>query len=536
MKKTLLPLLLLGIALFSCSISPTPSTTSRSSDVSSEATSFEPSVESSAEPSQESTQEPSLESIPYSEPSVPSEPSSAESVPSSTSASTSGPKYARDPKDEPLYSKQSYLNYLGNIQSVWDEYRGDGVTLAVIDSGFRYQHAEFQLEDGSSKVLDTSATFTYSGGKVNVIKGRDKVGITDGDSHGTICATVAAGSINGNGTVGVAPNCNLMLLKTDKKPKSIVEAFKYAADNGARVITISIGSYADYVGDLVNDGSDLASCFNAALKYAHSKGVVICSASGNGGEMGIPTEYTFPGASDYVIGAGGLASNSRASIWSGSSYNSGKAYQFCDVFAPAQNLYSGCYFDRDGKHYDYDGGFNGTSFASPIIAGAAALYFQKYPTKTNVDFERALYRTASPLQGEKGGYGAIDIASLLDYEVPQGATKTYYFADASWWREDGANTSAFAWNYGQTAINGDYPGVKMISVNSSTWSIELDTTLYERLVFVRVSPTNQDWGAETVNIDLSSFGSKNCYSIASTSSKWKSDGQYVTGTFTTYNA
>ena len=409
------------------------------------------------------------------------------------------------------------------------------MTLAVIDSGFYYLHDEFYFEDGTSKILDNSASFTYSGGKVTIAKGREKVGITDGDSHGTICASVAAGSITGKGTVGIAPNCNLMLLKTDKRPTSIIEAFKYAADNGARVVTISIGSYANYNGDLINDGSDLTTCFNDVLAYAHNKGVVICSAAGNGGEARIPTEYTFPGASDYVIGAGGLAYKSRSKIWSGSSYNSERAYQFCDVFAPGENLYSGCYFDRDGKHYDYDGGFSGTSFASPIIAGAAALYFQKFPNKTNIDFERALFRTASTLQGEKGGYGAIDIEKLMDYEIPEGASKTYYFTDAAWWRADGANTSVFAWNYGMTAINASYPGAKMHSVNSSTWAIELDTSLYERLVFVRVSPTNVDWGAETVNIDLSSFIGKNCYSIASTSPRWKSDGQYVTGVFTAFN-
>ncbi len=465
------------------------------------------------------------------------EPSKTEAVTSvaPSSEQTSAAAYGLDPTKESLYAKQDYLHYCGNVQKVWKDYRGDGVTLAVIDSGFHVEHPEFFFPDGTSKILDASASFTYNGSKVTTSKGRNKVGITDGDSHGTICATVAAGSATGEGTVGIAPNCNLLLLKTDKKPKSIEAAFRYAADNGARAITISIGSYSNYVGDLVDDGSDLPSCFDSALKYAHSKGVVICSAAGNGGEGGNPTEYTFPGASDYVIGAGGLAKNTRASIWSGSSYNSSKDYQFCDVFAPAENLYSGCYFDRDGKHYDYDGGFNGTSFASPILAGAACLYFQKYPTATNVDFERALFSTATSLSGEKGGYGAIHIENLMNYEKPDDADKTYYFVDAPWWRADGAKTSVFAWNYAQTEISADYPGAMMKKEADNAWSITLDTSLYERLVFVRVSPENEDWGAETVNVDLASFLGKNCYSIASSSAAWKSEGNYAKGAFTNYN-
>ena len=467
----------------------------------------EPSSEPSSEPEPSSSEEPSIE------------PSSSEEDP-----------YTLDPTSESYYSKQTYLKYLGNIDNVWKKYRGDDQILAVIDSGFYVDHSEFFFEDGTSKVLDTSALFTYNGSSVIISQGKNKVGITDGDSHGTICATVAASSVTGKGTVGVAPNCKLMLLKTDKKPQSIARAFRYASDNGAKALTISIGSYYDYEGDLVNDGSDLSTVFNSSLRYAHDKGMVICSAAGNGGGWR-PTDYTYPGACDYVIGAGGLAARSRTSIWSGSSYNSSKDYQFCDVFAPADDIFSGCYFDRDGRHYDYDGGFNGTSFASPIIAASACLYFQKYPTATNVDFERALFNTATKLQGEKGGYGAIDIEGLMNYEKPQDAEKTFYFKDASWWRADGAKTSVFAWNYAQTAINGDYPGLMMTSVSTGVWSIEIDTTRFERLVFVRVSPKNEDWGAETVNIDLSSFGSRNGYSIASTSAKWKSDGQYVTGSF-----
>ncbi len=529
---------LFAIALFlltSCggSSSSSQATLTSSESSSSEATSISSDVSSSpvetsevsSISSSETTSEESAETI-----------LSCEVSEQESSSQSSTPAYELSAKDESRYSSQTFLNYIGNVEDVWEQYRGTGVTLAIIDSGFKVEHPEFYFADGSSKILDTSASFTYDGSKVNQVTGRANVGLgEDLDSHGTICATVAAASITGEGTVGIAPDCNLLLLKTDKKPKSINAAFKYAADQGAKVVSISIGSYNKFdSGDLTDDGSDLTTCFNDALKYAHDKGVVICSAGGNGGECARPTEYTYPGASDYVIGAGGLAKGSSSEIWSGSSYNYSSQYQFCDVFAPGEDIYAGCYFDDNGVHYDYRGNFNGTSFASPIIAGAAALYFQKYPTASNTDFERALFNTAKPFAGEKAGYGAIDIEALMNYEKPDDAEKTYYFQGASWWNKDSACTSVFAWNDAITSVNGDYPGQRMESLGDGTFKITLDSTIYDRLVFSRVSSSMEYWGAKTVDIKLDDFLTHNCYSIASCAEAWENDGKFASGSFITY--
>ena len=465
------------------------------------------------------------------EPSSQDEENSSSGETPSSSSSTSEARYNLNPEDESLYDNQHYLDYVGDIQDVWDDYRGDNITIAVIDSGFDINHSEFKFADGSSKISDLSASFAYNGSSVIKNVGKNNVVITDGDSHGTICATVAAGSVTGYGTVGIAPNAKLLLLKTDKTPKAICESFKYAADNGAKVITISIGSYNGFVGDLVNDGSDLTTVFESSLKYAHDKGVVICSAAGNGGLSGRQNEYTYPGAASYVIGAGGLSDKSRTSIWSGSSYNSSKIYQFCDVFAPADNIYSGCSYYDGGQVY-YSGGFNGTSFASPIIAGAAALYFDKYPNASNVDFERALFNTCTEVYPiENSGYGAIHIKNLMNYQIPSDAIKTIYFKDASWWASDNAYTSIYSWNYALTNETNEWPGLKMERVESNLYRFDLDTSIYERIIFVRTSINNEDWGAQTITLEASNFKNYNCYSISSTTAKWVNDGNYVTGTF-----
>lgn len=439
-------------------------------------------------------------------------------------------KYELDPTKESLYSNQKYLNYLGDIQDVWKEYRGDNVTLAIIDSGFAIDHAEFKFADGKSKILANSAYFSFDGSKVNVTKGVDKVKITNGDSHGTICATVAAGSVTGSGTVGVAPNANLLLLKVDGKPQSVNEAFKYAADNGAKVLSISLGSYNNEKGDLQTEGIDLTSFFDDATKYAHDKGMVICSAAGNGG-LSRPTEYTYPGASSYVIGCGGLKDQSRTELWNESSYNSSKKYQFCDVFAPGNNLYSGCFFDDNGKHYDYAGGFNGTSFSSPIVAGAAALYFEKYPNATNFDFERALFNTCTKLSpSEKTGYGAIHIKNLMNYKIPQDAIKTYYLHTSSWRSADNAASYMFAWNYALTIQNKDFPGAKLTKISDYYYSFELDSTLYSYVMFTRRSQTGADWNARTRDVELCELGFNDTINI-SNNSTWYDDANETSVTF-----
>ncbi|MBQ7242617.1 MAG: S8/S53 family peptidase [Bacilli bacterium] len=454
---------------------------------------------------------------------------SAESVadmPSSSSVSS-----LPDPTKESMYSKQGYLKFVGGVDSIWRNYLGDGQTIAVIDTGFDVGHSEFQNQDGYSKISPKSARFHHEGGAVAIDVGVEHAKMTNGDSHGTFCAAVAAASVTGEGTVGIAPNASLMLLATDSKPRSIAEAFRYAADNGARIITISIGSYSDYEGDLQNDGSDLTSVFDASLEYAYRKGVVICSAGGNGG-LYRPVDYTYPGGCDYVIGVGGLAKNSRTTIWSESSRNSESAYQFCDVFAPSEDMFNACNFTRDGKRYLYDGGWNGTSFASPIVAGAAALYFQKHPTHTNQDFERALYNTADSLGGSAGGYGAINIQALMEYGVPEDAEVEIAFESASWWDADGAATRLFAWSRARSVFLQSFSKTKDPRGTLRLWTFNVDRTLFDYLVFIRVSPNDEAWGAETITLNLEDFHDGSLYySIKDSSPAWLNDNQRAVGNY-----
>lgn len=397
-----------------------------------------------------------------------------------------------DPAGDPELGNQFYLNHIGDIYQAWEHYRGDGITIAVIDVGFKPDHPDFVYADGKSKISSLSASFSQNGGQTVTRVGADKV-VDLGNSHGTFCAGVAAAAINSKGVVGVAPNAELMLLKTDAKPKSINAAFRYAADNGARVVTISIGSYYNYGGDLQNDGSDLSSCFDEAVAYCRNKGTVVVSAAGNGGEDGQPTEYTFPGATPGVIGVGGLAANKQDVAWTGSSYNSSSQYRFIDVMAPAEGMYGCCHYDNKL----YDGGWKGTSFASPQVAGMAALYFQKYPTATVDNFESALYQSCHPMSGDHYGAGRVDVGKLLGLN----GSGTFKITVKTPWN----SCNAYAWNLETEKENQGWPGIAMTK-ESGGFTCTLDASVYEHVIF-------NNGNNQTIDLALSSFRFGKAYDL-----------------------
>lgn len=391
---------------------------------------------------------------------------------------------------EPYIGRQYYLNHIGDIYNTWRSYCGKGQTIAVVDFGFNPNHEDFVFEDGSSKVSAKSASFTTNASKTTVSVGVDQV-VNMGESHGTFCAGVAAAGLNGKGVIGIAPEAELLLLKTDGKPKSIAKAFTYAADNGATVITISIGSYYDYGGDLVDDGSDLGTVFDAPVQYCYDKGVPVISAGGNGGLDGQPTEFTFPACVDHVIGVGGLAANSSSEIWTGSSYNSSQQWQSIDVLAPADMMYGCCHYD--GKKYD--GKWNGTSFASPIVAGMAALYFEANPNKGVADFEQALFGSCHKLTtsqiatASQLGYGRVDVGALLGVKASGSVTAK---VSANW-----SSCNAYVWNSVSGAKAKAWPGTAL-SKSGEAFTVTIDASKYDSLIF-------NNGSAQTVDLCVSAF-------------------------------
>lgn len=502
MKKSIL-VLSIGLFLVSCVNKPTSSisASSISSEISSSEYIFSEEINSSS--SSLSSTEQSINSSEHSFEVSSNEVSSSQSSVSSSEEIIEEKEvldYGYHPMSEPSINKQLVtFNPMGDLKNVWDYYRGDKVVVAVIDSGFDYDHPEFVDINGKSRVSEKSAyIYIDSSKKVKVEVGRNKVDITDGDSHGTMCAGLLGSSVNKVGITGIAPNVELMLIKIDKHALSMAEAFKYAADNGARVISTSLGQYPNSNGEQYGDihfekGLDLATVFNTNINYAYSKGVSIVAATGNSRE----TRLSYPAGCDNVIGAGGLNAGSTTQIWDngyeGSNYNGSKVY--VDVFAPSDGIYAPGY-DASNNKPTYWGDAKGTSFAAPLIAGAIALYYQKYPNATNKDVENALKSACiniSSYNGNKNmGLGRLDVGKLLNINedvvkrnltstttVFQKATKLKIVDEEGWnFRTLHLYNVVFEEGYGYKELENYFEDVYGKRVMTSSYKVEGSTKCY----------------------------------------------------------
>jgi subtilisin family serine protease len=193
--------------------------------------------------------------------------------------------------------------------------------------------------------------------------------------HGThVSGIIAAVRNNGKGVDGIADNVKIMMIRAvpdgDEHDKDIALAIRYAADNGAKVINMSFGKGFSPEKQWVDD----------AVKYAQSKGVLLVHAAGNDASD-IDTAWNFP---TPVFKADGK----RASNWitvgaSGDPKLGGLVAGFSnygkkevDVFAPGVKIYSTI---PGGNSY---GNAQGTSMASPVVAGLAALILEYFPNLT----------------------------------------------------------------------------------------------------------------------------------------------------------
>jgi subtilisin family serine protease len=199
--------------------------------------------------------------------------------------------------------------------------------------------------------------------------------------HGThVSGIIAAARNNGLGIDGIADNVKIMMVRAvpdgDEHDKDIALAIRYAADNGAKVINMSFGKGFSPQKEWVDD----------AVRYAQSKGVLLVHAAGNDA-ADIDTAWNFPTPVYKTDGK-------RASNWitvgaSGDPQLGGLAASFSnygkkevDVFAPGVKIYSTI---PGGNTY---GEAQGTSMASPVVAGVAALILEYYP---NLSAEQVKY-------------------------------------------------------------------------------------------------------------------------------------------------
>ncbi|TCP59167.1 thermitase [Tumebacillus sp. BK434] len=238
--------------------------------------------------------------------------------------------------NDPSFVNQWHLTKIQAPQA-WDYALGTGVTIAIIDTGVDIQHPDL-----SSKIV---AGYDF----VNNDTDAD-----DDQGHGTHVAGIAAASGNNglNGS-GVAPNARIMPVKVLNYSGSgytsdIISGLFFAADNGAKVINLSMG------------GGAYSSAFQNAVNYAWNKGAVIVAAAGNNGN----TTVQYPAGYNNVFSV--ACTTSTDAKCSFSNYGT-----WVDIAAPGLNIYSTA-----------NGGgmttMSGTSMATPIVSGVAALTIERF--------------------------------------------------------------------------------------------------------------------------------------------------------------
>ncbi|MBU2009834.1 MAG: S8 family serine peptidase [Chloroflexi bacterium] len=221
----------------------------------------------------------------------------------------------------------------------WDISRGDGIRIAILDSGVDQNH-----EDLAGKIVD-NRNFTSSRT------------VDDLYGHGTHVAGIAAAATNnGIGVAGVGYNAVIMNGKVLGDTGSgyyswIASGITWAADNGAKVINMSLG------------GSSSSSTLEAAVSYAWNKGVVLAAAAGNDNSVAplYPAYYA-----NCVAVAATDQSDAKASF---SNYDN----NWVDVAAPGVAIYSTLPNHKNRMGTTNYGSLNGTSMATPFVAGLAAL-------------------------------------------------------------------------------------------------------------------------------------------------------------------
>ncbi|MEM7555540.1 MAG: DUF5942 domain-containing protein [Cyanobacteria bacterium P01_A01_bin.84] len=243
--------------------------------------------------------------------------------------------------NDPMYNKQWNLRNI-NIEGAWKETKGNGVTVAVIDTGV-------------TQVRDLKETkFVKGYDFVN-----DRVNASDDHGHGThVAGTVAQSTNNAYGVAGVAYEASIMPLKVlsaygGGTVADIAASIKFAADNGADVINMSLG------------GGGESELMKEAIEYAHKKGVVIIAAAGNESANGA----SYPARYPHVIGVSAIGADGEKAPYS--NFGAG-----VDISAPGGSEGGKILqqtIDPENKGEEVFLGFQGTSMAAPHVAGVAAL-------------------------------------------------------------------------------------------------------------------------------------------------------------------
>ncbi|MGG3571574.1 S8 family peptidase [Bacillus gobiensis] len=245
-------------------------------------------------------------------------------------------------------------------------YSGGGVKVAVLDTGIDASHEDLNVVGGTSFVPSEPSPYS------------------DGNGHGTHVSGTVAALNNTTGVLGVAPDASLYAVKVLDSAGSgsysgIVSGIEWATANGMDVINMSLG------------GSSGSKALKQAVDNAYANGVVVVAAAGNSGSSGGRVNTIgYPAKYSSVIAVGAVDSNNKKAYFS-------SVGDELEVMAPGVSVQS----TLPGNQYTE---LDGTSMASPHVAGAAALIKSKHPDLSASQIRQRLSDTADYL-GDHFYYG-----------------------------------------------------------------------------------------------------------------------------------
>jgi serine protease len=352
-----------------------------------------------------------------------------------------------------------------HVDAAWSlapGYGSSSIKVAILDTGMYRAHEDFTP---ASRFL---TGYDYVQGDSN----------TDDDcGHGThVTGTVAAATNNGKGVAGMSQATILPLrvlsavggllnVECTGSTSTVAQAIRDAADQGARVISMSIGGGA-------------STTLQSAVDYAWSRGAILVAAAGNDGAS---NSIDYPGAYDHVVAVGATTSTkARASF-------SDMGPQL-DVMAPGDTIWSTTFSSTTSY-----GTMSGTSMATPHVSGILALALSCAPSTTNAQAVAALTSTAEDL-GAAGfdttyGYGLVRADRLVQNLCGGGggnAAPTACFShsetnlatsvNGGCSSDSDGSVASWSWNWGDGSAAGSGSSASHTYAAAGTYTVTLTVT------------------------------------------------------------
>ena len=333
-----------------------------------------------------------------------------------------------------------------NADDVWAlGYTGKNVVVAVLDSGTNFDHYDlsdhlwigYADTDGDGEEDDIIHGWNFStqnaGGNSNI---RDDYG------HGTHCAGIVCGDGTSGNTTGIAPDASLMTVKIANRagggsPDQMISGVEFAIENGADILSMSLGFKNNQIGDAAK--TTIRKTFENVLEA----GVIVCAAAGNdGNSYGAPNNVDIPascpppylhpdqtlsGGLSSVVCVGAVNSNDEYASFSSQGpstwgeIDEWNDYPFDDsnmglirpdIVAPGDWIYSLKHDTNDKYKF-----MEGTSQATPCVAGVMALLLEKNPNLTPAEICEIIEKSAVKLSDKKNnltGSGRVDALNAIN--------------------------------------------------------------------------------------------------------------------------